>query len=113
MNKRGMSLITLLIVTLVLLIVFAVTLMTIVKTTVIQGLENTSENMDLLNFQQLANIAYASVYFENLHNGIRRELTVEEVRTRMIKNGTDEIELEKYEISIENGDVFITVKEEE
>ena len=55
------------------------------KTNMMQKIETTNENMDLLNIQQLANMAYAGVYFENLSRGIKREFMPEEIRTRIIK----------------------------
>lgn len=112
MRKRGMSLVTLAITTIVILGVFGVTMLALTKTGAMQSIERTSENMDLLNFQELANMAYSSIYFDNLRQGIRRELTAEEVRARMIENGAEEIKLRKYDIKVKDGDVFVSIKEE-
>ena len=73
----------------------------------------TNIDMELLNLQQLANMAYSNIYFENLRNGIRRELTSEEICNRMLKNGIGDININKYNITVKNGDVFVVAKEEE
>ena len=48
-----------------------------------------------------------------MSKGIRRAITGEEVRGRMLEDGAKEEELIKYDIIVENGDVFVTLKEEE
>lgn len=109
MNKKAMSLVTLLI---------AVTVMIMLASVMTMGASNINvkskimDDMDLENFQQLANMAYAGIYFDNLTHGIRRELTAEEIRTRMIKDGADANELIKYSIVVKNGDVFVNAKGE-
>lgn len=113
MKKEGMSLITLIITVVVLIIVTGVTIASIENTGIIDKAETVVQDMNLKNFEQLANMAYANIYLDNLSQGIRREITAEEVRARMIKNGSDEQELNKYDITVENGDVFVTFKEEE
>lgn len=112
MNKKAMSLITLIITVIVMIVIATVIIIGIENTGIIQKAEDVVADMDLKNLQQLANIAYANIYFENLQDGVRRVLTAEEIRLRMIKDGVDEKELEAYEITVENGDVFVAFKEE-
>ena len=112
MNKKAMSLITLVITIIVMMILASVVIIGIEKTGVIAKAESAVADMDLKNFQQLANMAYADIYFENLTKGIRRELTAEEIRLKIIENGADELKLNLYEIKVEDGDVYVTLKEE-
>lgn len=112
MKKEGMSLITLIITVVVLIIITGVTIIGIENTGIINKAEMAVEDLNLKNLEQLANMAYANIYLDNLSKGIRREITGEEVRNRMLKDGTKEEELIKYDIIVENGDVFVKVKEE-
>lgn len=112
MNKKAMSLITLVITIIVMVIIAGVVIIGIEASGIIEKEENTVADMDLKNIQQLANMAYANIYFENLTKGIRRELTADEIRVRIIKDGVEEQEMEAYEITVEDGDVFVTLKEE-
>lgn len=113
MNKKGMSLITLIITVIILVIVTSVIIIGIENTRIIDKAEMVVEDMNLKNFEQLANMSYANIYLENLSKGIRREITGEEIRARMLKDGADEEQLNKYDITVENGDVFVKIKEEE
>lgn len=113
MKKEGMSLITLIITVIVLVIITGVTIIGIENTGIIDKAEMVVEDMNLKNFEQLANMSYANIYLENLSKGIRREITGEEIRARMLKDGADEEQLNKYYITVENGDVFVKLKEEE
>ena len=110
MNKKGMSLVTLTIALILVIGTFCVTMTGLTRTNLKQTIEKNTENMDLLNIQQQANMAYASIYFDNLRQGIRRELTAEEIRVRMLENGTGDIDLSKYSISVRDGDVFVSLK---
>lgn len=110
MKKEGMSLITLTISVIVLIIIANVTIMSLENTGIISKAEMVVEDMNLKNLEQLANIAYANVYMDNLSHGIRRTITSDEVRKRMLKNGVEEEKLDKYIITVENGDVFVKVK---
>ena len=112
MKKRGMSLVTLTIVVIVIMGIFGGAQFILTKTNMTQGVERTTESMELLNIQQIANMAYSTIYFDNLTQGIRRDLTADEIRERMIKNGTSVEELSRYNIVVKNGDVFVTLKEE-
>lgn len=113
MKKQGMSLIMLVIIVVVLAIITSVIIIGIENTGIIDKAEAVVQDMNLKNLEQLANMAYANIYLDNLSKGIRREITGEEVRARMLKDGADEKELNKYDVTVENGDVFVTVKEEE
>lgn len=113
MNKKGMSLITLAITVIVLIIVTDAIIMSLNNTGIIEKAESVVEDMNLKNIQQLANMAYANIYFDNLKQGIRRDITAEEIYNHMLKAGTKQEELDKYEITVENGDVFVTLKEKE
>ncbi len=113
MKKEGMSLITLVITVVVLIIITGVTIIGIENTGIIDKAEMVVEDMNLKNLEQLANMSYANIYLENLSKGIRREITGEEVKERMLKDGVKEEALSKYDIIVENGDVFVKVKEEE
>lgn len=110
MKKRGMSLITLIITVIVLVIVTGVTILGIENTGIINKAEMVVEDMNLKNLQQLANMAYANIYLDNLYKGVRREITADEIRTCMLKNGAKEEDLNQYEITVENGDVFVTFR---
>ena len=113
MNKNGMSLTTLVVVMIVVIGIMYLFILGLAKTNLVQEVKATNAEMDLLNVQQLANMAYANIYLDNLRQGIRRELTSSEVRARMLKNGMGEIDLNKYNIIIENGDVFVTLRGEQ
>lgn len=112
MNKKGMSLVTLSLTLIAIIGVMYACVIGITKTNLVKSLEKTGQSMDLLSVQEMANTAYASIYFDNLTQGIRRELTPLEIRTRMQRNGTGNIDLSKYNITVENGSVFVTPKEE-
>lgn len=105
MNKKAMSLVTLVLTVVAMMILASLAINFKVDTNVFDGVLS---DMDLKNFQQLANMAYANIYRENLTVGTRRELTADEIRTRMIKDGANEQELESYHITVKNGDVFVT-----
>ena len=113
MKKEGMSLIVLIITVIVLAIIAGVIIIGIKNTGIIDRTESVVQDMNLKNLEQLANMSYANIYLENLSKGIRKEITGEEVRLRMLKDGADEKELNKYDVTVENGDVFIKAKEEE
>ena len=113
MKKDGMNLITLIISVIVLIIITGVTIMGLKNTGIIEKTEMAVEDMNLKNLEQLANIAYANIYLDNLSQGVRREITGEEVRTRMQKDGTEQEVLDKYDIIVQDGDIFISIKEEE
>lgn len=112
MNKKAMSLITLVITIIVMVIIAGAVIIGIEDSGIIEKAENAVADMDLKNIQQLANMAYANIYLDNLQDGIRKEITSDEIRARIIKDGVDEQELEAYEITVEDGDVFVTLKEE-
>ena len=113
MNKKAMSLLTLAITIIVMIIIAGAVIIEIENTGIIEKANQAVTDMDLKNLEQLANMAYADIYFENLTKGIRRELTAEEIRLRMIKDGANEQKLNLYEVVVEDGDVYIKVKEEE
>ena len=110
MNKKAMSLVTLTLTIIVMVILASVITVGIKNTGIIQGTQGVIQDMDLEHFQQLANMAYARVYFSNLAKGVRRELTADEIRINMIKNGADEHKLEEYTMTVQDGDVFVTTK---
>lgn len=112
MNKKGMSLATLVLVLFVAIGILYACVIVIAKTNLVKSLETPKQSMELLSVQEMANMAYANIYFDNLTRGIRRELTPLEIRNRMQKNGTGNIDLNKYNITVKNGDVFVTLKEE-
>ena len=113
MSKKAMSLLVLVITVVIMIIVVSVTMVSLESTGIIDKAEQAVEGINLKNIQQLANMAYANVYFDNLTKGIRRDLTSEEIRARMIKDGLDEQELDLYEIVVKDGDVYVSIKEEE
>lgn len=112
MKRKGMSLITLIITVIILVIVTSVIIIGIENTGIIDKAELVVEDMNLKNLEQLANMAYANIYLDNLSKGIRRDITAEEVREHILKNNSNEEELSKYDIIVENGEVFVKVKEE-
>ena len=107
MSKKAMSLMTLIMT--VTSMVLAAGVMSICTTSMSVN-SVLVEDIEVESMQQLANMAYSSIYFSNLTKGIRRELTVKEIRSHMIKNGTSEQELANYNIKIKDGDVFVTKK---
>lgn len=111
MNKKGMNLITLTITLVLIMFFMAVVVQIVTKMGAQMSIEKTSANMDLLNIQEQANIAYASIYFDNLRQGVRRELTPEEIRLHMLKKGTGDIDLSMYNIVVKDGDVFVSIKQ--
>ena len=113
MNKKGMNLTTLAIVIFVVIALMYISTVGLTKTNLVSMLIMTGEDVELLNVQQLANMAYSSIYLDNLRQGVRRELTSQEIRVRMLKNGVGDIDLDKYIIKVNDGDVFVTLKEEQ
>jgi len=113
MNKKAMSLVTLVITIIIMIILAGAIIINLSNSGIIEKANQAVTDMDLKNLEQLANMAYADIYFENLTKGIRRELTAEEIRLRMIKDGADEQKMSLYEVIVEDGDVFVTLKEEE
>lgn len=112
MKKYGMNLITLAITVSITFGAMYISLQGLYKTNLIVAVENKSMDIDLLNLQELANMAYSNIYFENLRSGIRRELTADEIRDKMMENGIGDIDINKYDITVKKGDVFVTIKEE-
>lgn len=110
MNKKGMNLSTLVIMMVIMIAFMGFWKVGITKTNLIQKAKVINEDVNLLSIQELANMAYADIYFDNLTRGVRRELTAEEIRIRMLKNGTGEIDINLYNIVVANGDVFVTPK---
>lgn len=111
MKKDGISLIILAITVIVLVIMASVIIIGIENTGITNKTEIVVQDMNLKNLEQLANMSYANIYLDNLSQGIRSEITGEEVRRSMLKNGANEQELSKYDIIVENGDVFVILKE--
>lgn len=112
MNKKGMTFITLVITIIVLIILGSAIIGGIEDSGIIGKAEKAVTDMDESALQQMANIAYANIYFDNLTKGIRRDLTAEEIRQRMIKNGADAQKLATYEITVKDGDVYVKPKGE-
>ena len=110
MKKYGMSLMTLILMIILMIIIGGVIVVNIKDTGIIDKAEQAVNDMNLKNVQQSANMAYADVYFDNLVSNTRRDLTAEEIRARMIQNGMEEEILNKYDIVVEDGDVFVTPK---
>lgn len=110
--KKAMSLVTLVITIIVMIILASVTIINLSKNNIINEAQNATNSFNLKNIEQLANMAYANVYFDNLTKGIRRELTSDEIRARMIKDGTKEEDMNKFNIKIVNGDVIVSIKGE-
>ena len=111
MNKKGMNLITLVVMLFLTMGCLTITVQIVTKIDVHKNIERASNNMDLLNIQEQANMAYANIYFDNLRKGIRRELTAQEIRLRMLKDGTGDIDLSKYNISVQDGNVIVSLKQ--
>ena len=110
MNKKGMTLVTLAIVIVLMIIIAGVVIINLNNTDVISKAQGAVEQYNLKNTEQYANMAYYNVYFDNLKNGIRRTVTVQELKQRMIQDGFSSSELEKYNIVIENGEIKISIK---
>ena len=109
--KKGMSLVTLLFwVILIILVIYGVNIY-IAKEKAVETVGDFNSNIELLNMQQIANMTYSKIYFSNLSKGIRRELTAKEIREKMIQDGVDKEQLKNYIITVENGDVFVALKE--
>lgn len=111
--KKGMSLITLVITVILMIIIAGTAIVTLSKSNVIEKAQDATNSFNLKSIEQLANMAYANIYFDNLTEGIRRELTSEEICARMIKDGADENMLSKFNIEVINGDIKVSVKGEE
>lgn len=109
--KKGMSLVTLVITIIVMIILASIAIINLSRNNIINEAQNATNSFNLKNMEQLANMAYANVYFDNLTKGIRRELTPEEIRARMIKDGVKAEDLNKFNIEIINGDVKVSIKE--
>ena len=110
MKKKGMNLVTLTLTLVAMIGIFGIAMAVLTKTSLMQSIERTKGDMDLLNIQEQANMTYANIYFDNLRQGVRRELTAEEIRLRMLQNGTGDIDLSNYDIVVKDGDVFVSVK---
>ena len=110
MNKKAMSLVTLIVSVIVMVMLAGVMTINVSKVNINSKV---MQDMDLENVQQLANMAYASIYLDNLRQGVRRELTELEIRAHIIKNSTGKIDIQRYNINIKDGDVFVSVKEEQ
>lgn len=112
MNKKGMTIPTL-IITLVIVTAFALITEYILNNNYInQQIELVGEEYNFIKVEQLANMAYSNVYFSNLRKGIRKEVTVKELIDRMVKDGAPIEELNAYEFKIKDGEVYITLKGE-
>lgn len=111
--KKGMSLITLVITITLMIIIATVSIVNLSNSNVIKEAENATNSFNLKSVEQLANMAYANIYFDNLTQGIRRELTPDEIRTRILKDGADENIVNKFNIEIINGDIKVSIKEVE
>ena len=75
-----------------------------------ETVQDIASEYSLKGVEQAANVAYHNIYFENLRKGIRKIITVPDIKARMIKNGIKEEELNLYDITINNGDVYISRK---
>lgn len=111
-NKKGISLIILVITIIIMIIIASSIMVNLVNTNIINQAEEVVQDINLKNMQHIANMAYANIYLDNLSDGIRRELTAEEIRLYMIKDGIDEEKLANYDIVVENGNVIVSVIKE-
>lgn len=107
MKKTGMSLITLSITVAVLAALTQLTITSLDKGKILEMVEPVVKDMEWKNVQQLANMAYSRIYTANLIKGIRREITAKEIREFILKNGIEEVKLNEYIITVQNGDVFV------
>lgn len=112
MKKRGMSLITLVITVGVCVALARITIMFVGEEQIMDVAGPAIQDIQLINIQELANMAYYRIYTNNLTKGVRKEITAKEIRENMIKNGTEVLQLNKYNITVKDGDVFVTLKEE-
>lgn len=71
------------------------------------------EELDLLHVEQMANITYARIYLDNLRDGIRRDISVEELLNKIIENGVEKEKLNNYNIKIIDKDIYVTFKGEQ
>ena len=112
MKKYGMSLVTLSITVVVLAALTHLTIISLDKGKILEMVEPVINYIRLENIKHLANIAYSKIYSDNLTNGIRRQITANEIRKYILEHGVEEIELQEYTIKVENGDVFVERKGE-
>lgn len=111
MKKTGMSLVTLVITVAVLVALTRLTIMTLDKEKIAEKVAPMMQDVQWKNMQQLANMAYSRIYTANLRKGIRKDITAKEIREDMIKNGVEALELNEYKITVKDGDVFVTLKD--
>ena len=107
MKKTGMSLVTLTLSIAVMVALTHLTVKSLDKGKILEMVEPIVKDMDWKNMQQLANMAYSRIYTANLTKGIRREITASEIRNFIFKNGIEEVKLNEYIITVQNGDVFV------
>lgn len=110
MRKNGMTIIALIICIIVMIILAGAVVIGLSKSDIINKAQQATDDMNLKNVQQIANMSYAEVYFANLTKGIRRTIESEELITTMIKNGITEQEITKYDVTIAHGDVEVSPK---
>ena len=82
MNKNGMALVTLAISVVVIMILSLAVITNINNNNLIDKAKNVANEYSLKNIEQAANIAYYNIYFDNLKNGTRTAITVQELRNR-------------------------------
>ena len=107
MKRKGMSLVTLVITVTFMAAIAQIAVVSLDKRKILSIVEPVVEDMQWKNIQQLANMAYSRIYTVNLTNGIRREITASEIREYILKNGIEATELQQYNITVKNGDVFV------
>ena len=110
MKKRGMSLITLVISVTFMAALAQLAVVSLDEGKILSMVEPVMEDIEWKSIQQMANTAYSRIYTENLTKGIRREITVKEIREYILKNGIEEIKLKQYDITVRNGDVFVELR---
>ena len=111
MNKRGMSLVTLVVTVLIIMILSLAIVTNLNNTRLIETAENVVGEYNLKNIEQAANVAYYNIYFDNLKHGSRSTITVNELKERMIKDGIKGEVLDKFNLSINNGNIIVTKKD--
>ena len=111
MNKNGMALVTLAISVVIIMILSLAVVTNINNNNLIDTAKNVVGEYNLKNIEQAANMAYYNIYFDNLKNGERKSITVPELTARMIQDGIKEEILDNFNISISNGNITVTKKD--
>jgi len=105
-NKRGISLIVLVITIIVMIILASAIIITLANNGIIGKANEAVEGMNEAQVREMAQLAWAELYLDG------EEITEQKIKDYLKANGMTDAELNKYEISLEGNKVNVTLKGE-